>query len=83
MLLTALGFEPRSFGCRSSALTTELHRPETLDDIRRYSCGEGDVGRLCISVIRAVDRESKDLGSNPSAVKSVLYSTERFQILQI
>ena len=25
-LSTALGFEPRSFDCRSSALTTELHR---------------------------------------------------------
>ena len=25
-LSTALGFEPRSFDCRSNALTTELHR---------------------------------------------------------
>ena len=37
-----------------------------------------DVGRLCSSVVRAVDRQSKDLGSNPSAVESVIFSTERF-----
>ena len=30
------------------------------------------------SVVRAVDRQSKDLGSNPNAVKSVFFSTERF-----
>ena len=29
MLLTALGFESRSFYCRSTALTTELHRRPT------------------------------------------------------
>ena len=30
-LLTVLGFEPRSFDCRSTALTTELHtRPTSL-----------------------------------------------------
>ena len=40
--------------------------------------GEGDVGRLCSSVVRAVDRQSNDLGSNPSAVESVIFSTERF-----
>ena len=28
-LSTALGFEPRSFGGRSTALTTELHRRPT------------------------------------------------------
>ena len=28
-LSTALGFEPRSFDCRSTALTTELHRRQT------------------------------------------------------
>ena len=28
-LSTTLGFEPRSFDCRSTALTTELHRQET------------------------------------------------------
>ena len=28
-LSTALGFEPRSFDCRSTALTTELHRRPT------------------------------------------------------
>ena len=27
----------------------------------------------------AVDRQSKDLGSNPSTVKGVSFSTERFQ----
>ena len=37
-----------------------------------------DVGRLCSSVVRAVDRQSKDLGSNPSAVESVFFSTETF-----
>ena len=42
---------------------------------------EEDVGRLCSSVVRAVDRQSKDLGSNPNAVESVFFSTERFQIL--
>ena len=26
----------------------------------------------------AVDRQSKDLGSNPSAIESVFFSTERF-----
>ena len=30
--------------------------------------------------IRAVDRQSKDLGLNPSAVESVFFSTERLQI---
>ena len=29
----------------------------------------------------ALDRQSKDLGSNPSAVESIFFSTERFQIL--
>ena len=28
------------------------------------------------------NRQSKDLGSNPSAVESVFFSTERFQILK-
>ena len=50
-------------------------------DIRKSSCGEGDIGRLCSSAVRAVDRQLKDLGSNPSAVESVFFSTERFQIL--
>ena len=49
-----------------------------LGNIRRSPCGEGDVGRLCSSVERAVDRQSKDLGSNPSAVESVFFPTERF-----
>ena len=46
-------------------------------DIRRSSCGE-DLGRLCSSVVRVVDRQSKDMGSNPSAVESVFFSTKRF-----
>ena len=54
----------------------ELHLP----DIRRSSCGEGDVGRLCSLVVRAVDLQSKDLGSNPSAVESVFFSTDRFKL---
>ena len=37
-----------------------------------------DVGRLCSTVVRAADRQSKVLGSNPSAVESVFFSTERF-----
>ena len=37
-----------------------------------------NVGCLCSSVVRAVDRQSKDLGSNPSAVESIYFSTERF-----
>ena len=31
---------------------------------------------------RYVDRQSKDLGLNPSAVESVFFSTKRFQILK-
>ena len=42
---------------------------------------KGDVGRLYSSVVRQVDRQSKDVCSNPSAVESVFISTERFQIL--
>ena len=41
-----------------------------------------NVGCLCSSVVRAIDRQSKDLGSYPSAVESVFFSTERFQILK-
>ena len=33
---------------------------------------------LLINFKLAVDRQSKDLGSNPSAVESVIFSTERF-----
>ena len=58
-------------------------KAEPLGDIRKSSCGEGEVGRLCSSVVRAVDRQSKDLGSNPNAVESVFFSTERFQILKL
>ena len=50
-----------------------IRKTEPLGDIRRSSCGELDVGRLCGSVVRAVDRQSKDLGSNPSAVESVFF----------
>ena len=32
---------------------------------------------ICLH-IRIYDRQTKDLGSNPSAVKSVIFSTERF-----
>ena len=46
---------------------------ESLGDIRKFSCGKGDVGRLCSSVVRAVDRQSKDLGSIPSAVERVFF----------
>ena len=53
-------------------------KEEPLGDIRTSSCGEGNVGRLCSTVARAVDRLSKDLGSNPSGVESVFFSTERF-----
>ena len=52
-------------------------KAEPLGDIRSSSCGEGDVRRLCSSVIRAVDLQWKDLGSNPSAVESDFSSTER------
>ena len=51
-------------------------------DIRRSSCG-GGVGHLCRSVVRAVDQQSKDLGLNPSAAKSVFFSIQRLQIPQI
>ena len=60
-LSTARGFEPRSFDCRLTVLTTELHRRPTFP-----------------LLVRAVDRQSKYLGSNPSAVESVFYSTKRF-----
>ena len=53
-------------------------KAEPLGDIRRSLCEELDAGRLCNSVVRAADRESEDLGSNPSTVESVFFSTERF-----
>ena len=53
-----------------------------LDDIWRSSCRKEGVGRLCSSVVKAVDRQPKDVSSNPSAVESVFFSTERFQILE-
>ena len=49
-------------------------KAEPLGDIRGSSCREEDVGRLCTSVVRAVDRQLKDLGSSPSAVESVFFS---------
>ena len=48
-------------------------KAEPLGDIRRSFCEEGDVGRLYSSVVRAFDRQSKDLGSNPSAIESVFF----------
>ena len=48
-------------------------------NITRSSCGERDVGGLCIAqLVRAVERQSKDPGSNPGRVKSVSFSTERY-----
>ena len=49
----------------------------------RSSCEEGDVGRLCLvaQLVRTVDRQSKDPGSNPDTVERVSFSTERFLIL--
>ena len=32
-------------------------------------------------LVRAVDRQSKDPGSNPGTVESVSFSTERFNII--
>ena len=37
------------------------------------------MGRLCSSVVRAVDRQSNDLGSNPRAVRSVFFSQKDFK----
>ena len=37
-LSTALGFEPRSFDCRSTALTTELHRRPTSSSLFILKC---------------------------------------------
>ena len=34
-----------------------------------------------VQLVRAVDRQSKDLGSNLGIVKSVSFPTERFHIL--
>ena len=53
-------------------------KAEPLGDIGRSSCGEGEVERLCSSTVRAVDWQLEDLGSNPNAVESVFFSTERF-----
>ena len=57
-------------------------KAEPLDDVRRSSCGEGDVGHLCSSVFKTVDRQSKDLGSNPSAVESVFFSQKDFEFFK-
>ena len=38
-----------------------------------FSVERGDYGRLCSSVARAVDRQSKHLGSHPGTVKSVYF----------
>ena len=49
-----------------------------LSDVKKSSCGEGDVGRLYSSEVRAVDWQSKEPGSNPGTVKGVSFATERF-----
>ena len=51
-------------------------------DIRRSSFGERDVGRLCSSVVRAVDRQSKDLGSNPIVVKASFFLQKDFKFFE-
>ena len=43
---------------------------------------EGDVGCLCSSVVRAVDRQSKDLGLNLSTVKSVFFTQKDFKFFK-
>ena len=41
-----------------------------------------EMSDACIAqLVRAVDRQSKDPGSNPGTIKSVSFSTERFQIV--
>ena len=40
---------------------------------KRSSCREGDVQRLCSSVVSAVDRQSKDLGSTPGQSKASFF----------
>ena len=57
-------------------------KDEPIGDIKRSSCGEGDVGRLCSLVVRAVDRQSKDLGSDPSSVKSVFFPHKDFKFFK-
>ena len=48
----------------------------------RSSCGERDVGCLCIAqLVKAADPQSKDAGSNPGTVESVSFFTESFQII--
>ena len=40
------------------------------------------ISDACVAqLVRDVDRQSKDPGSNPGTVESVSFSTERFQIL--
>ena len=42
---------------------------------------EKEMSDACVAqLVRTVHRHSKDLGLNPNAVKSVFFSTERFQI---
>ena len=54
-----------------------------LGDIKRSSCGEGDVGRPVAQLVRAVNRQSKDPNSNPGTVERVYFSTEGFEFLKI
>ena len=51
---------------------------EILVGLNKYFYLFENLLRLCSSVVRAVDRQSKDLCSNLSAVESVFFSIERF-----
>ena len=43
---------------------------------------EQEMSDACVAqLVRAVDRQSKDPGSNPGRVESVSFFTEKFQIL--
>ena len=61
-LSTVTGFEPESFDCITRGLPLWKGMPDA-----------------CVAqFFRAVDRQSKDQGSNPGKVESVSFSTERF-----
>ena len=47
-------------------------------NITSFSYEKGMSDACVAQLVRAVDRQSKDLGSNPGTVKSVFFSTERF-----
>ena len=48
----------------------------------RIRCRQVSSWTISNSYIANIDRQSKDLGSNPSAVESLFFSIERFQILK-